>query len=71
MQADSNEDEIAGNRNRETDDVHSPNAARSIGLENAIDSSGLFAGRNEVLIYHAGEIYRLRVTRNGKLILNK
>lgn len=31
----------------------------------------LFRGRQEVLIRHQGEIYRLRITRNGKLILNK
>ena len=26
---------------------------------------------NEVLIEHDGQMYRLRMTRNGKLILNK
>ncbi|WP_083842818.1 hemin uptake protein HemP [Schlesneria paludicola] len=26
---------------------------------------------NEVLIEHEGQLYRLRMTRNGKLILNK
>lgn len=26
---------------------------------------------NEVLIEHDGQIYRLRLTKNGKLILNK
>lgn len=31
----------------------------------------LARGRNEVQIEHRGQIYRLRVTRNGKLILNK
>lgn len=36
-----------------------------------IDSLHLLAGRNEVQIRHAGEVYRLRVTKNGKLILNK
>jgi len=36
-----------------------------------IDSGHLFAGHKEVQIQHAGEVYRLRVTRNGKLILNK
>ncbi len=36
-----------------------------------IDSSRLFAGANEVQILHDGQLYRLRVTRNGKLILNK
>jgi len=36
-----------------------------------IESECLFAGRKEVQIHHAGEVYRLRVTKNGKLILNK
>lgn len=31
----------------------------------------LAGGRPEVQIEHRGQIYRLRVTRNGKLILNK
>lgn len=31
----------------------------------------LAGGRTEVQIEHRGQIYRLRVTRNGKLILNK
>jgi hemin uptake protein HemP len=36
-----------------------------------IDSARLFADRKEVHIRHEGEFYRLLVTRNGKLILNK
>ena len=37
-----------------------------------ISSAGLFcAGRKEVVIAHQGEQYRLRQTRNGKLILTK
>lgn len=36
-----------------------------------IDSSELLAGQHEIWIQHAGEIYRLRLTRNGKLILQK
>lgn len=31
----------------------------------------LFQGRQEVLIAHKGETYRLRITKNGKLILTK
>ncbi len=37
----------------------------------AVTSEDLFQGQREVLIVHAGETYRLRLTRNGKLILNK
>ncbi len=31
----------------------------------------LFQGSQEILIGHNGETYRLRITRNGKLILTK
>jgi hemin uptake protein HemP len=31
----------------------------------------LAGGRKEVLICHNEQVYRLRVTKNGKLILNK
>jgi hemin uptake protein HemP len=37
----------------------------------AIRSEELFAGRKIVLIQHAGEQYRLLVTRNDRLILQK
>ena len=36
-----------------------------------ISSDSLFVAGNEVLIQHQGEQYRLRRTRNGKLILTK
>jgi hemin uptake protein HemP len=36
-----------------------------------IDSSSLLQGEKEVLIHHSGEVYRLRLTKNGKLILQK
>ncbi len=39
--------------------------------QRTIDSSQLFHDENEIQIQHAGEIYRLRLTKNGKLILNK
>lgn len=37
----------------------------------AIPADLLFQGKQEVLIDHNGETYRLRITRNGKLILTK
>lgn len=37
----------------------------------ALESQRLLQGRNEILIRHGGEIYRLRHTRNDKLILTK
>jgi len=35
------------------------------------DSAALFGGRREVTIDHGGEIYRLRLTSNNRLILIK
>ncbi|MBI1349140.1 hemin uptake protein HemP [bacterium] len=40
-------------------------------LVRTISSRDLMQGQRELLIDHDGETYRLRVTRNGKLILNK
>ena len=34
-------------------------------------TSSLFQGSREIFIEHAGEMYRLTITRNGKLILQK
>jgi hemin uptake protein HemP len=36
-----------------------------------IPTEVLFQGNQEILISHNGEHYRLRITRNGKLILTK
>jgi hemin uptake protein HemP len=35
------------------------------------DTRELFAGRTEIRIAHDTAVYRLRITRAGKLILNK
>jgi len=37
----------------------------------SISSRALFQGRQEICIEHADQIYRLRITRQGKLILTK
>jgi hemin uptake protein HemP len=37
----------------------------------AIPTDFLFQGAQEILISHHGEHYRLRITKNGKLILTK
>jgi len=36
-----------------------------------VRSDDLFRGESELLIEHGDAIYRLRITRGGKLILNK
>lgn len=50
---------------------HSRGAARSTPARTEHDSRGLLQGQREVLIRHGGECYRLRHTRNDKLILTK
>lgn len=45
---------------------------RSAGdTEGTISTDELFDGRDEVLIRHGDDTYRLRITRTGKLILHK
>jgi hemin uptake protein HemP len=47
-------------------------AARPLsGSPGAVSAKLLFQGRHEVTIGHNGDTYRLRITRNGKLILTK
>ncbi|MFU0503334.1 hemin uptake protein HemP [Pseudaminobacter sp. NGMCC 1.201702] len=36
-----------------------------------VSSTSLFAGGREIAIDHGGALYRLKITRQGKLILNK
>lgn len=35
------------------------------------DTETLFAGGREIVIHHAGAAYRMKITKQGKLILNK
>lgn len=50
----------------------SPGPPRSIALEeNRLDSRDLFDGTREITIVHGGDIYRLRLTAQNKLILTK
>jgi len=37
----------------------------------SIDSTELFHGDSEIVIRHEDAVYRLKITRQGKLILNK
>ncbi|SFV38367.1 Hemin uptake protein HemP [Devosia crocina] len=39
--------------------------------EKIVSSDDILSGRTEILIEHQGAIYRLRVTRQNKLILTK
>jgi hemin uptake protein HemP len=40
-------------------------------LPDPIPADRLFEGRQEIQIAHGDETYRLRITKNGKLILTK
>ena len=48
-------------------------AASAVTAANAllVESVALLRGAREILIRHGGEVYRLRHTRNDKLILTK
>jgi hemin uptake protein HemP len=50
-----------------------PNSASPVSLETIriVDSDTLFAGAHEIVITHNGVLYRLRITRQDKLILTK
>lgn len=40
-------------------------------LPHTVPADRLFEGRQEIQIAHGDETYRLRITKNGKLILTK
>lgn len=40
-------------------------------LSRIVTSDSLFRGSHEIGIEHEGSMYRLKITRQGKLILNK
>ena len=48
-----------------------PAPALPAGPLRTFDSAELFDGQKEVQIRHKGALYRLKITRQGKLILNK
>ena len=54
--------------NRDTETTSRRESERAVSV---ISSEDLLAGRLEVMIEHNGDLYRLRHTRQGKLILTK
>lgn len=46
-------------------------SAPRLSTQQIIDSNALFDGQKEIAIKHRGAIYHLKITRQGKLILNK
>lgn len=55
----------------DSDDHKPAPKASPYGGEHPISSAALFQGHQQVLIEHDGEIYRLVLTRNNKLLLQK
>lgn len=52
-------------------DVAAASPPRALAPDHAIDSRDLLQGHAEIVIHHGSDRYRLRHTRNGKLILTK
>lgn len=69
------DDDVHEERNRTRSSVRDDKASvepKSVPLSvRSFRSAELFAGEQEVIIEHGDEHYRLRSTRNGKLILTK
>jgi len=55
----------------DTNNRDDPPASRPETTVRVLDSADLLAGDRQVFIQHGSELYRLLVTRNGKLILQK
>jgi hemin uptake protein HemP len=62
-----------GVRVLEMDAVHASidDSHRKESPERVVHAGALFGDRREIVIEHDGERYRLRITRRGKLILQK
>ncbi|MBB4124028.1 hemin uptake protein HemP [Martelella radicis] len=54
-----------------SDDKTTARAEASENSAPVLQSETLFKGGNEVIIRHQGADYRMKITRQGKLILNK
>ena len=52
-------------------DDATPPIEKSDHLPRVVSTQEIFAGEREICIEHEGEIYRLRITRRNKLILQK
>jgi hemin uptake protein HemP len=50
---------------------HAPLPGQPAAQHRIVESVDLFRGTNEIMIRHDGLVYRLKITRQGKLILNK
>lgn len=55
----------------DTDTARPPQPPLAARNQRIVESRDLFRGDSEILISHDGTIYRMKITRQGKLILNK
>ena len=53
------------------DESNSSSSSWTGAPKRVLEANELFGDENEIGIIHKGAMYRLRVTRGGKLILNK
>jgi hemin uptake protein HemP len=60
-----------GPHSAQGDTSDSGRPAPGSGTPVTLDASALFGGGEEVRLLHRGQEYRLRITRQGKLILTK
>ena len=58
-------------RSTVTDNGHAPAPRPLDHTARVVTSESLFRGTHEIGIEHEGAMYRLKITRQGKLILNK
>ncbi|WP_144859362.1 hemin uptake protein HemP [Mesorhizobium sp. J18] len=59
------------NANPQFNDQRRLKPSQGLQAVRTIVSEDLFRGSHEIAINHSGAIYRLKITRQGKLILNK
>lgn len=57
-------------RSAPADNIREYSMPREAGIR-VVTSESLFRGTHEIGIEHSGAMYRLKITRQGKLILNK
>ncbi|MDM9622593.1 hemin uptake protein HemP [Rhizobium sp. S96] len=50
---------------------HAPLVREASAEMRILESAEIFRGASEIMIRHEGAIYRMKITRQGKLILNK
>jgi hemin uptake protein HemP len=62
---------LKNNLNKSNEIVTSAQSNKQESAYRTMTSEDLFAGRREMLIKHASESYRLRITNQGKLFLTK